>query len=103
MKTYKYAKVHPQYHVEMYSTDPQVINWILSELKKIIPTFSFTRKSTTDFSGKAFEFRIDQLQNKDYIVGMWIIQQLCQNGWEPFGVTGNGDDEIIHLRLEINE
>jgi len=101
MKIYKYARVRPHQYVELYSTDPQVVETILGELKTIIGTYGFMRK-TEDFSGRVFDCCLHHLHGKDYEVGMWIVQQLCERGWEPFAASDTEDNyEYIHLRLEV--
>jgi hypothetical protein len=40
MKSYKYAQLHfGDYGVLLHSTDSQVLDWILAELKKVITNF----------------------------------------------------------------
>jgi len=105
MGSYKYVRVCPaEPYVTLFSTDPQLVEWILVELKKIIPSYGFVRK-TKDLSGQTYECALKHLQGKDPEVWMWIIQQLCLKGWEPFAVSekvvsDHSSCTYIHFRLE---
>ncbi len=73
--------------VRLYCTDDNILNWIASEIKKILPS------SRTDewkiLTGSTSSLWLDKLQNKDGEVAFWILKQLCDRGWEPFSVSGN--------------
>jgi hypothetical protein len=95
MKSYRYA--HLQYStsgVSLSSTDPQVLDWILAELKKVIPDYRVAGKSEDGFS-------IDKLQYGDHEAGWWILKQLCLQGWKPFAVHEDTFHNY-HFRLECN-
>ena len=108
MKSYRYAELYItlEHGVNLCSTDSQVLDWILAELKKVKTGF---RASVDKLpSGEEYSLRIDRLGSKDLEVGWWILKQLCLQGWEPFAVTDvdanvpKGVSGYYHLRLEVS-
>jgi len=103
MKTYKYA------HIEQFasdcdwlrlnSTDPQVLNWVLAELKKLVPSCRVDWEGK-DVSGETYACQINGLKvNREKVssqVKWWVIRELCKQGWEPFDCG----DKFFRLRLE---
>jgi len=84
---------------QMCSTDSQVLDWILAELKKVKTGFRASADKLP--SGEEYFLRIDRLGSKDLEVGWWILKQLCLQEWEPFAV--HKDVGIYyHLRLEVS-
>ena len=111
MKSYKYVLLHfSDWGVLLHSTDSQVLDWILAELKKVITNFRMSAgpKDPKLPSGETYYLHIDKLQGKDRQVGWWILKQLCLQGWEPFAVTDvdanipEGVSGYYHLRLEVS-
>jgi hypothetical protein len=110
MKSYKYAELDfGAYGVHLRSTDSQVLDWILAELKKVITDFRVLADRDLIIpsnlpSGEKYLLCIDKLRDKDKQVGWWILKQLCLQGWEPFAArTDNTSKEFCyHLRLEVS-
>jgi len=80
--------------VWLYCTESGVVDWILSELRKIVPTLKVSIAELP--SGDPYFWAISRLKGQDTIIGYWVIKQLCEQGWEPFAVQS---DQDIHLRL----
>lgn len=105
MKSYRYAHLKFSYFkgVYLYSTDSQVLDWTLAELKKVITNFRVSESVRDTLpSGEKCCFHIDELRDRDYEVGWWILKQLCLQGWEPFAVHEGTTYFNYHLRLEGN-
>jgi hypothetical protein len=105
MKRYHYLRLYISRKggIFFYCTDPQTVNWIVGEVKKIVPTCSLDSPLTT-------HNKISQLQDKDGEIGYWLVQMLCLKGWEPFAVTSTykekfpdywGDHDVIYFRFEV--
>ena len=110
MKSYKYAQLDfGAYGVYLRSTDSQVLDWILAELKKVITDFQVSAGPNLIIpsnlpSGEKYLLHIVKLRDKDNQVGWWILKQLCLQGWEPFVVNYAESSRafIYHFRLEDN-
>jgi hypothetical protein len=99
MKKYEYATVMPYNQVELFSTDSKVVTWLVEELKKKIPSCHI-QSELKDLADNTVFVKLEYLSGKDLSVGYWVMQQFCQNGWEPFAHDyGNGK---IHFRLQVN-
>ena len=89
VKTYKYADLSidfssSEHGISLQCTDPQIIAWILTDLKKV--GFGYRLKGKREFpSGEMYSCTIDKLRGRALDVYFWIITQLCKRGWEPFG------------------
>jgi len=85
MKSYRYAElcITCDQGVSLCSTDSQVLDWVLAELKKVITGFQGRIEDKLP-SGEGYELRIDKLRNKDFRVGWWILKQLLLQGWGTF-------------------
>jgi len=84
MKRFGYAEVSwGSSGIVLLSTDPQVIDWVLSELKKFISSFQI-RFENRLFSGERYFCQLERLEKKDEQVWWWIVRQLTLQGWEPF-------------------
>ena len=103
MKTYKYAHIYEYATTDcdwlrLLSTDPQVLNWVLAELKKLVPSCRVEWEAK-DVSGETYECMIKDLKvNRQKVsnqVKWWVIRELCKQGWEPFNCVG-----AFSLRLE---
>ena len=107
MNTSGYAKIdYRGSGVRVYYTDEKVIEWILQERKKYIPSYRTVGDNRQLISGEVYEFWIDKLQSKDEIVAFWILKQLVLRGWEPFQIRGgfpNISDSEIHLKLIVKD
>ena len=69
--------------VTLYCTDSEVFESVLEELKKLIPSCRVHSK-TELISGEIYHCEIDKLKGQDKKVGVWVMKQLCLQGWEPF-------------------
>ena len=80
--------------VRLYTTDPTELDWMVSELKKIIPLYFIKpqnlriKRADKLPSGETYCNWIDRLSFRDYDVLWWVIKQLCARGWEPLGAMG---------------
>ena len=105
MKSYEYSTLNKYRGVTLYSTDPKMLDWILSELKRVSTDFGITGCKIETFSlpsGEKYVVQIHQLQGKDYLVLWWILTQLCHQGWEPFAKDETAPYDY-HLRRENSE
>ena len=105
MKSYKYLYLTIQNSiVRATSTDPEVLQWLVAETQKLIPTVD-TRNEETNLVGKWCRIELHKLQRKDREVGWWLFQRLCETGWEPFQYHAVDDNILlclsVHLRKEV--
>jgi len=78
------------------STDPQTVNWLLSEIKQTIPKFKI--KELVELPSGPCRVYVEKIP-WDYSLWTWVVKQLCLKGWEPF----SGDNSTIWLRrLELD-
>ena len=108
MKSYKYTQLEfgDYGSIHLYSTDSQLLDWILTELKKVITNFRVSGDLKLP-SGEKYYLCIAKLQDKGFQAGWWILRQLCLQRWEPFAVTSDatiaeGMGGYYHIRLEGN-
>jgi uncharacterized ubiquitin-like protein YukD len=71
--------------IVLLSTHPQVIDWVLLELKRLIPSYQI-RFENRLFSGERYFCQLERLEKKDEQVWWWIVRQLTLQGWEPFEI-----------------
>ena len=105
MKSYRYAELSFRDHdVALYSTDSQVLDWILAEVEKVVTDYRMSGDQTP--LGEKYYLYLYQIRDRGYRVGWWILQQLCLQGWEPFAVNAKEEGGrtyfFYHLRLEGN-
>jgi hypothetical protein len=105
MKAYKYLSISTRvrgYSVAIWleSTDSQVLNWILAEVRKFYPS-SWMKQRDKLPSGEVYSVEISKLKDDDCAVHWWIVKQLCLQGWEPFAAPDVHDGYIHHLRLGV--
>lgn len=79
-------------HVDLNATDPSIVEWFLAEIKRIAPDCKVKNRG---------EHRVEvgNLHNREQWVGWKMLQQLCENGWEPFEVEG-WDSFYLRLKQE---
>lgn len=104
MKSYKYLSIYEN-AVVLKSSDPEILKWILDEVKKLVPRCQ-TRNEVSNSEGELYAFTIHQLKGQDQWIAYCILQKLCEQGWEPFAVSSyvansRTEGDFIHLRLEI--
>lgn len=100
MKTYKFAIViYEPSLVRLVLPDPDLVNELLAELRHYISTAQVAAPTRTlDHVPLApLAFRFHKLQNRDEWVSWWIIQRLCEMGWEPFAASATR----YHLKKEV--
>lgn len=107
MKSYKYLSVSSLWEIgklDLVSTDSQVLDWFLAELQKVFPTCSVRDEYGKFPSGEKCSCCIDWPKGESWVAGLahlWVVKQLCLQGWEPFAVHHSGGDNIHDLRLEV--
>ncbi len=75
------------------STDPEVVNWFLTEVKKLAPRCKI---EVCKFpSGEPCFVRVEKLPVPG-TVAIWLIKQLGLKGWEPF----SADSKFVAFRLK---
>ena len=100
MKSYKYLIIGDP-HLDVECTDEQVLEWVVSSVKKVMPSCEYyynypVGKDGTNF--KKYRVHISKLEDKDTELRWWLMEQLCQQGWEPFTVGAR-----VHFRLETDD
>jgi len=101
MKSYKYLALGDP-NVTVECTDEQVLEWVVSLVKKVIPScdhyyYSPAGKDRTYL--KKYRVQISKLEDKDIEVRWWLMEQLGQQGWEPFQVGAIW----MYFRLEVEK
>lgn len=101
MKRNGYTRVNwTEAGVFLSSTDSHVMDWVLDEVKKWLPTMTLFRDWRGELpSGETYTYTMQKLQGRDRDVAWWIVKQLCLQGWEPFAAEGS----TIHLRLSSSK
>ena len=69
--------------VRFICTDDAILDAILVQLKKYDPKYIIPLTWEL-ISGETICWKIEKLQAKDMETGLWLVKQLCQQGWEPF-------------------
>ncbi len=73
--------------INLQSTDPSVLDAVLTEVRKIAPRIQVYSPPLYELShGTSCGLIIKGLGNKDPGIGWFIMQFLCESGWEPFAV-----------------
>jgi hypothetical protein len=102
MKSYKCLMIFSgegSHWVSLESTDSQVLDGILAEVRKFFP---FCRGQVAELpSGEWYNLDIHRLRGKGLAVYWWVVKQLCLQGWEPFAV--GKETHCYHLRLEVTD
>jgi len=85
MTNYGYACVFwTQGGVTLYCTDPQMLESIFTELKKLVPSCKRAAEAFKLASGEVLGYSVHRLQGQDNLIFLWVVKQLCLQGWEPF-------------------
>ena len=91
------------YWVTLKSTEPKLLDWLVSELKKFVPECR-VQGSLEDLSGEICWVDVVNVKWTKKRKGIanraafwWIIRQLCHQGWEPFA----SDDYSMALRKRL--
>lgn len=86
--------------VYLRSTDMATLEWILAKLQEAGMRYKFRRtEKYLEFDGLKPAANLKSLNDRDGTVALWIIKQLCDNGWEPFASTRN----FVALRCTIKD
>ena len=103
MKKYIYVRAYTS-SPTVWSTDPNIPDWIFQEIKKRIDTCeSKPSMELFNLTGARIGFILHKLDKRKLEVASWIHKMLCESGFEPFTVSGDGDRFLafIHFRKEI--
>ena len=95
MKKYAYFRVGWNLQklgggVFLRSTDTTTLEWILVRLEEKLKEAGKHSHKTglvvkyCEFDGMKPGVNLNKLSNCDGTIALWIIKQLCDNGWEPF-------------------
>ena len=102
MEKYIYVRISCDNYI--WASDPSVLSWVFTEVKKHIPNCA-TRGELHDVTGERVSFQLHQLNNKDFEVYVWIIKLLCENGYEPFEMVDIGKfitvPNYLHFKKKI--
>jgi len=76
--------------VEIQSTEPELLTELTKQVQEKLPKCHPER--LLNVFGEDYVLNLKKLSNKDQEVGLWIIRELCHQGWEPFAteVAGQG-------------
>jgi hypothetical protein len=90
MSTYELLgiKVGSAPDIEVVSTDDKVVEWITEQIKKMSPNVEIFTESTNLPQVKNLRRKFNKMNYEQNSIGLWLIQQLCRDGWEPFGNIG---------------
>ena len=100
MKKYKYLQLFVDSHLQIYSTDDDILKWVISELKNIYPDCIIS-KNRAEFLGKIHYVQFEKLRSRDEEIGWWLMDQLGKKGWEPFAVTADAGQTNIHYHFRL--
>ena len=82
--------------IYLRSPDENIEKRILQEVTKLISGFKTERFANGDF-------RIHQLNYKDYEIGKKILLLLLQEGWEPFSIEYDNREASTDLKRHIGD
>jgi hypothetical protein len=93
--------------VHLESTDPDTLDWILNQVKTIVPSAE-AGDAQYDATGAVSACRLRRLQNKDRAVAYWVKRLLCDNGFEPFALAHAGAAAgmwlcAVHFRKAVEQ
>ena len=115
MKTYNLIHVKYSSTVQVLATDTQIIEQLhdalVEILQKEIPGFQIEMsiripgmKTDRFLDHKPHEIHLSKLSGGDWKVFIWIVQWLCERGWQPFDVnTLFTSDANAKFRLEVDD
>jgi 6-pyruvoyl-tetrahydropterin synthase len=88
MKTYDLLGIHigtSSYDIEIVSTDENIIHWISDQIQKMLPTVEIETATDRAPQIKNLSRWFKKMNYKQYSIGLFLVQKLCRDGWEPFG------------------
>lgn len=91
--------------VYIRTTHRQPVVDAVHELRELLPKAAATyvthldgdNPHVMDVFARNAEIRLSQLDGRDEWVAFWLVQRLCEGGWEPFQVRGS---DQYHLRMK---
>ena len=94
MEQYKFAKiVSTKSGIQLNCTNKADLDSLISQLKKISPNMSLEETQKLP-SGEIYGYLVKGLSS-DYVdVSWWMIKYLCSQGWEPFNVASDINDQL---------
>ncbi len=72
----------------LWSTAPSVVDWFLAEVTRLVPKARVQEDVLP--SGEPYNCGVTRLNGRDLGIMWWVMQQLCQNGWEPYALSETG-------------
>ena len=105
MKHYEYLimAIGTDVDIEILCTNQKVLDWIASKMEEVM-----SYRGHRDFqtlSGEMLGLRFQRLDYRQWNIGWWIIQQLCQQGWKPFAhdtpVHGTSYPALINVQRQV--
>ena len=73
---------------------------VLGEVKKLLPSAE-TYSSGKLTSGERYKVSISDPGGNNFGLAWWIIQHLCDAGWEPFAYQWDRPDYTYSLRVAL--
>ena len=74
------------------STDEKTVGWISEQIHNLCPSaqqyMNLNLESRNLPQTKNLWLAIKKMGFRQRAIGLWLVQQLCHQGWEPFGNTG---------------
>ncbi len=103
---YKYLRIWATRRGILITTPhKEVVEWVMSKVREHVP------HAQLEVVYEA-RYRIHKLDGNDVDIAIWILGELCRNGWEPFAITTlptdtpafrwTGVAEAIHLRFSYH-
>jgi hypothetical protein len=102
MASYKYLSLELGVNfISVQSTDPEVVEQLLAELRKLI-SFQVRALDWSKLpSGEPSVWHLDKFKERAYPAHCWMVKQLCLQGWEPFAIEwiAHFDQTITALKF----
>lgn len=107
MASYKYLSIHYTGggdQLEVYCTDKTTLDWLVSEVQKYCPRVKI-RDSWKLPNGETCYYLFEKANVKTSFgemrtqsIRVWLIKQLLEQGWEPFGEPYYGFPTSLVMR-----
>jgi len=88
MKKYEFTNIEMDKGIiAIVSTSEAVILWVEEQVRnlhpdtKVVEPDVYKKFPRTANLGRVFQ----NLNYQEHSIGLYLIQELCENGWEPFG------------------
>lgn len=91
MKTYKFFDVQLMAgEIRLWCSDPSIVTRIIAELEKTT-RFSVAHNvldlSQDLYPGQSGHYILNKFKGMHEAAFVWILRQLCEEGWEPFSTA----------------